>query len=221
MTSSRAVRARRSIRCRSSTAGTITAAELAGVSGIETFDLGNGANSFTLTDALVASANGTNVRVNGGTGADTIDASGVASGHKDILDGGGGADSMIAGAGKDTFFYAAASNSTGPNYDTIANMNFSGDLFNLPGTKSDHRDQYRGNDGFALQRVVQLRPCLGHHRVQARANHAVLFTASAGTLAGQTFLIADLNGTAGYQANADLVVHLTGATGTLATTNFV
>jgi hypothetical protein len=41
------------------------------------------------------------------------------------------------------------------------------------------------------------------------------------TLAGQTFLIADLNGTAGYQANADLVIHLTGATGTLAATTFI
>ena len=47
------------------------------------------------------------------------------------------------------------------------------------------------------------------------AQHAVEFTASSGTLAGQTFLIADLNATAGYQANLDLVIHLTGATGTL------
>ncbi len=206
---------------RFSTAGTITAAELAGVSGIETFDLGNGANSFTLTDALVASANGTNVRVNGGTGADTIDASGVASGHKDILDGGGGADSMIAGAGKDTFFYAAASDSTGPNYDTIANMNFSGDLFNLPGTNPITGINTAVTTGSLSSASFNSDLVSDITASKLGANHAVLFTASAGTLAGQTFLIADLNGTAGYQANADLVVHLTGATGTLATTNFV
>ena len=43
----------------------------------------------------------------------------------------------------------------------------------------------------------------------------------AGTLSGDTFLVVDLNGQAGYQANADLVVRLTGATGTLTTANFV
>ncbi len=49
----------------------------------------------------------------------------------------------------------------------------------------------------------------------------MLFTPSGGMLAGQTFLPVDLNGTAGYQTNADLVFHLVGRTGTLATTNFV
>jgi len=53
------------------------------------------------------------------------------------------------------------------------------------------------------------------------ADHAVLFTASKGDLAGDTFLVVDLNGTAGYQAGQDLVIRLTGATGTLATANFI
>ncbi len=40
-------------------------------------------------------------------------------------------------------------------------------------------------------------------------NHAVLYTPNAGTLSGQTFMIVDLNGTAGYQAGQDLVIDLT------------
>jgi hypothetical protein len=40
------------------------------------------------------------------------------------------------------------------------------------------------------------------------AHHAVLFTPNAGTHSGDTFLIVDANGVAGYQANADLVILL-------------
>ncbi len=53
------------------------------------------------------------------------------------------------------------------------------------------------------------------------AHHAVLFSVNAGTLHGQVFLIVDLNGTAGYQAGADLVLHLTNPTGTLGAADFV
>ena len=38
--------------------------------------------------------------------------------------------------------------------------------------------------------------------------HAVLFTADSGSLAGETFLIVDANGVAGYQSGSDLVLHL-------------
>jgi len=52
------------------------------------------------------------------------------------------------------------------------------------------------------------------------AHHAILFKPNAGTLSGVTFLVVDLNGTAGYQANADLVIRLNGASGTLAAGGF-
>jgi hypothetical protein len=41
------------------------------------------------------------------------------------------------------------------------------------------------------------------------ASHAVLFTANAATLSGHTFLVVDVNGSAGYQAAQDLVMDLT------------
>ncbi len=35
-----------------------------------------------------------------------------------------------------------------------------------------------------------------------------MFTPTAGTLAGQTFLVVDVNGVAGYQAGGDLLIDL-------------
>ena len=51
---------------------------------------------------------------------------------------------------------------------------------------------------------------------------AVLFTVSASStgLAGHTFLVVDMNGVAGYQANGDLVIDVTGHTGTLTAGEF-
>jgi hypothetical protein len=43
---------------------------------------------------------------------------------------------------------------------------------------------------------------------QLGIDHAVLFTPDSGDLAGDTFLIVELNGTAGYQASQDLVIKL-------------
>jgi hypothetical protein len=49
----------------------------------------------------------------------------------------------------------------------------------------------------------------------------MLVTANDGSLDGQTFLVVDLNGNAGYQAGGDLVLHLMDATGTLTTSDFI
>jgi hypothetical protein len=55
------------------------------------------------------------------------------------------------------------------------------------------------------------------------AGDAVLVTANGGTLAGQTFLVVDMNGVAAYQANKDLVLHLDAATnlGSLGVSDFI
>jgi hypothetical protein len=59
--------------------------------------------------------------------------------------------------------------------------------------------------------------------VHLGSQHAVLFTPDSGGLAGQTFLVVDGNGIAGYQAGEDLVFHLDGAANaaSLATANFI
>jgi hypothetical protein len=55
------------------------------------------------------------------------------------------------------------------------------------------------------------------------ARHAVLFTPDSGNLAGNTYLIVDQNGVAGYQAGADLVMRLDTPTnlGNLDTADFI
>jgi hypothetical protein len=44
-----------------------------------------------------------------------------------------------------------------------------------------------------------------------QAHHAALFDANGGEFAGDTFLIVDFNGKAGYQAGRDLVIQLDAA----------
>ncbi len=95
--------------------GTVAAAAFTHVGGVETIYLANGTNHLTLTDALVGSANHT-LTVNGGTGNDTIDASAVTSPtnqvifHADaVTDVTDAADTLIGGAGNDTFIFGGAS----------------------------------------------------------------------------------------------------------------
>ncbi len=137
----------------------------------------------------------------GGAGADTLK-----GGHgDDFLQGGGKGDSLAGGAGQDTFVYDAVSDSTGTQYDTIVKFDATADKFDLPfsvaGINAARTTGALSTATFQGDLATALAGHLGAHR-------AVLFTPDSGTLAGQTFLVVDANGTAGYQANADLVIHL-------------
>jgi hypothetical protein len=52
-------------------------------------------------------------------------------------------------------------------------------------------------------------------------NGAALLKVTGGTLNGHAFVVVDLNATAGYQTGADLVVEVTGFSGTLAPSDFI
>ena len=203
------------------TAGTISASQLFHVSGIEQIDLANGTNSIALTDALVASASQAALTLWCGSGADTIDASGITSAaNKLTIDAGAGIDNIIAGQGTDTFVFTSASQSTGPGYDTIAGANWALDKFDLNGAPVTTIDKaVTGGSLSTATFDTNLAALLGH--TQLAADSAVLLTPSAGTLAGHTFLVEDTNGIAGYQAGKDLIFDVTGATGKLSTGNFV
>ena len=203
--------------------GQITASALAHVTGIESIQLyGNLSNgsSIVLADALVTSANGHTLTVTGSTGADTINGAHVTSTADRLhIQGGGGADMLTAGAGADRFIYQGASDSTSTHYDTVSHFNFSSDRFNLPGTVSAINNAVttgalNAGANFDSNLTSALNGHLGAH-------DAVMFTASSGTLSGQTFLVVDLNGTAGYQSGHDLVIHLTAHIGTLAVSDFI
>ena len=82
------------------TAGTLSAGALAGVSGMERLQLTTGTNSVTLSDA-VAAANADLV-VKGGGGSDTVDGTALLASHRLNVVAGGGADILRGGAGSDS-----------------------------------------------------------------------------------------------------------------------
>lgn len=122
----------------------------------------------------------------------------------DLLTGGkGGGDLMDGGSGADTFVFAGAKDS-GLKYDTIVGFDGASDLFDLvPAvaavdfltTGALSEASFKADVKAAAGKAVLL------------SHHALAFTADSGDMAGQTFLIVDLDGKAGYGGH-DLIVHL-------------
>ncbi|HEY1708677.1 MAG TPA: bluetail domain-containing putative surface protein [Rhizomicrobium sp.] len=200
--------------------GSITAKLLAHVTSIETVTF-ESPNSIVLTDAFVASAANHTVTVNGSGLSDTINASKVTTVTNHVIfDAGGGADTMYASGGADTFVYDAVSDSTGKVFDIIHNLNFAKDHIALPDTAAitgiDAAITTGRLDKATFNSDLATATGGGH----LGAAHAVLFAPTTGSYAHDTFLVVDLNGTAGYQSGLDLVIQLTGATGTLAPFDF-
>ncbi|HEY2069813.1 MAG TPA: calcium-binding protein [Rhizomicrobium sp.] len=136
--------------------------------------------------------------------------------------GGGGADTFTAAAvsahSADTFIYNAVSDSTSTGYDTIKKLNFTGDFL-----KVSPIGAVAGIDAAVTSGTLSTATFdsdLSAAVSTLAAHHAVLFTATAGTLSGHSFLVVDENGTTGYQSGGDLVMDVTGATGTLAVSSF-
>ncbi len=88
--------------------GAIGASALAGVSEIERIVLADGANSIVLNDMLVSTADGTQVKVIGGSGDDLVYAAGLTGSNAIDVDAGGGADLLLGGLGADSFTFAVS-----------------------------------------------------------------------------------------------------------------
>lgn len=180
-----------------------------GVGDVMSFD-GSAETNGTLK--LFGGADGDTLK--GGTKGDTLTGAGgddilFGNGAADALTGGGGRDLMYGGAAGDTFIFAGASDSTGANFDTIGDFDFAADKLNVgfhPAAVNARVTTGTLNDASFntdLAGVIDAS--------KLTANQAVLFTANGGDEMGHTFLIVDMNGTAGYQAGADLVVFMAGA----------
>jgi Ca2+-binding RTX toxin-like protein len=161
-------------------------------------------NSLDLNGSKVAG----NLFVTGGAGNDAF----VGGSGTNTFDGGAGADVMTAGSGPNSFVYGAATDSTRTTHDTIVDFNALNDTIELTNTLTLPGAINPSVTSGTLATAhfdADLAAAVGGS--QLLAHDAVLFTPSAGNLAGHTFLIIDENGTAGYQAGADLVVELTNA----------
>jgi hypothetical protein len=141
----------------------------------------------------------------GGQGADHF----TGGAGNDILYGWEGADRLEGGGGADRFLYGGASDSTGAHYDTIVDFHFGEDVIDLPVTVTG-LDQAVSHGSLSTASFdADLSAALGASALGA--GHAILFTPDQGELSGQTFLVVDANGQAGYQAGEDYVIHLASA----------
>jgi len=190
---------------------------------VEKIVLATGYNyTLTTNDATVAS--GQTLTIDGSAlGAGnvlTFNGAAETNGHFIIISG-KGADKLTGGALSDTFTYTSAAQSTSTHYDTITGFKFGVDSFDIPGgagvITGINTKVASGNLSTATFDANLASAISSGH---LGAHHAVLFTPNSGTLSGATFLIVDLNGVAGYQTGADLVIRMNGASGTLAAGGF-
>lgn len=189
--------------------------------------------NFTMADAVVAAGQSLGISASslGVVDVLTIDASAETDGTYEITGGdandvivGGqsgntiagnfGADVMTAGAGKDVFRYFTGDpdESTSTGHDIINGFDAAHDKFDIETavgavdgavTSGQLRANHFDSD---LAAAID-----GGHLA---SGHAVLFTPDSGNLAGHTFLIIDRATADGYQAGADYVIELVGATHT-------
>jgi hypothetical protein len=146
--------------------------------------------------------------LNGAGGKDTL----ISDKGKDDLNGGAGRDILDGGKSDDRFIYAGASDSTGLQHDSIKKFDFAQDRFDTTASVAAIDAAVASGTLSKNSFDGDLAAAVGAG--QLGAGNAVLFTPDAGNLAGKLFLVVDLNGTAGYQAGADLVVRLDGAKNT-------
>jgi len=170
---------------------------------------------FTFTDGGT-----TNVLI-GGAQSDTFN---LAQKVSVTATGGGGGDTFTVATASttvfDTLVYNAVSDSTSANYDTVKHWNFTRDLLHVSPVVTVSAIDAAVTTGTLSTATFDSDLASAVGAAQLGVHHTMLFTASAGTLSGHTFLVVDVNGTAGYQAGADLVIDVTGAANALTTASF-
>lgn len=162
-------------------------------------------STFKLTFNGAAESDG-KFLLGGGAGADVL----TGGAGTDTLTGGLCADRLTGNGGADKFVYQSAAESTGTLYDTLVGFDFAAD-------RIDAMHKVSAVDTAISFGALRLASFDADLAVAADATHlgvyhAVLFTPTAGALHGDTFLLIDANGVAGYQAGQDLVINLEGAT---------
>jgi len=162
--------------------------------------------------------------VTGGAGNDRLSIYGgtiTGGGGADVLQGGSNTshDSDNIPTAVDQFVYNAVGDSTSTAHDTVWYFQPSQDTFKLWYQVTGIDAQIMEGSLSSTTFDSDLTAAVGSG--QLAAYHAVLFTPGEGSLSGQTFLVIDANGQAGYQAGQDLVMQMMVLdNGTLTTANF-
>jgi serralysin len=134
-------------------------------------------------------------RILAGAGADIL----TGGAQADFLYGGRGADRLAGGGGADILFYRFVGESIGAGFDQLVGFDAEADRIDLPGAVTG----FGGSAAGSLSQAsldADLAAALGG---VLGPGLAALFTASAGDMAGRTFVAVDANGVAGYQAGED------------------
>jgi Ca2+-binding RTX toxin-like protein len=139
----------------------------------------------------------------GSDGGDVV----IGGGGDDRFYGLGGADALSGGGGSDIFIYWDAGESSGTDYDTIADFDPAADRIDLPGAVSGFADPIESGALSTATFNADLAAALGG----LAPSQAVWFAPDQGDLAGQIFLIVDGNGQAGYQEGEDFVIAVGGS----------
>ena len=139
----------------------------------------------------------------GSAGGDTF----IGGGGDDRIVGLGGADTLTGGGGADRFVYTGASESSGGNYDTIADFNPTVDRIDLLSGVASWGTAITSG---ALSHA-SFNSDLGAVMAGLGAAQATWFAPDSGDLAGTIFLVVDANGVAGYQEGEDYVFAIGGA----------
>jgi Ca2+-binding RTX toxin-like protein len=153
--------------------------------------------------------------LSGGSERDTLSG----GSGRDTLSGDGDSDTLTGGVGRDVFAFHAVGDSTGTKFDVITDFDADDDKLSFAAPVSALDTAVNSGTLRASSFNSDLRAAVGRHELHA--GDAVLFTPAHGTYAAHTFLIVDANGTAGYQANADYVIDVTGMVGALHPNDFV
>ena len=157
------------------------------------------------TDGDGSIGNPNSLNLTGTSGNDTL----IGGANSDVLTGLGGKDSLTGGLGSDRFVYQTLTDSLLANYDGIADFNATDDLF-LVGT---------ARTGFSDAGAVATLDNAGISASLTNANFGANSVASF-TFGSRSF-VAINDATAGFNQANDVIVEVTGLTGTLGLGNFV
>jgi Ca2+-binding RTX toxin-like protein len=177
----------------------------------DTINAGDGANS-------VVGGQG-NDCVTTGDGADVV----IGSEGDDRVSARGGADTLTGGSGNDTFLYGSPTDdgngAAGGAIETITDLDWAVDAIRVPAATIDFARNY--GSAFTGQGTLASAADAAVSTALVEAGGGFIDVAAQFDYGGRTWLVAESFGPGSFTETQDLLIDITGATGTISTTRFV